>query len=115
MAEYFDTVADVGSEEEDGDFNGEAAGARPSNGANGIDDSSEEEDDDDEEQLRKVCHCLCATQAKSLTLQRKALVSSPMKTTKKRKSAAKSAAVVERGKTGRRTRSSMKTTWISLV
>ena len=60
MAEFFDTIADVGSdEEEDEDFDGEAGDAaepRPKkiNGANGIDDSSEEEDDDDEDRLRQV-------------------------------------------------------------
>jgi transcription elongation factor SPT6 len=58
--DLFDTIADVGSdEEEDEDFDGEGgedAGERPrkSNGANGLDDSSEEEDDDDDERLRAV-------------------------------------------------------------
>ncbi|KAF2634083.1 transcription elongation factor Spt6 [Massarina eburnea CBS 473.64] len=50
--QFFDTVADLGSEEEDGDFEGENA-PRKENGANGIEDSSEEEDDDDEERLRQ--------------------------------------------------------------
>ncbi|KAE8866435.1 hypothetical protein P3342_002336 [Pyrenophora teres f. teres] len=60
MAQYFDTIADVGSdEEEDEDFDGEAGEAgepRPkkTNGTNGIDDSSEEEDDDDEDRLRQA-------------------------------------------------------------
>lgn len=57
MAEFFDTVAELGSEEEDEDFDGEA-GERPSksNGDNAMDDSSEEEDDDDEERIRQVRH-----------------------------------------------------------
>jgi transcription elongation factor SPT6 len=58
--DLFDTIADVGSdEEEDEDFDGEAGEAgesRPkkTNGTNGIDDSSEEEDDDDEDRLRQA-------------------------------------------------------------
>ncbi|KAF1935386.1 transcription elongation factor-like protein spt6 [Clathrospora elynae] len=56
--DFFDTIADVGSDEEDDDFDGEAAEARErrpkkTNGANGLDDSSEEEDDDDEDRLRQ--------------------------------------------------------------
>ncbi|KAH7383811.1 transcription elongation factor-like protein spt6 [Pyrenochaeta sp. MPI-SDFR-AT-0127] len=54
--DFFDTVADVGSdEEEDEDFDGEAGEARPkkTNGTNGLDDSSEEEDEDDDERLRE--------------------------------------------------------------
>jgi len=60
MAEFFDTIADVGSdEEEDEDFDGEAGEAgepkpKKTNGTNGIDDSSEEEDDDDEDRLRQA-------------------------------------------------------------
>lgn len=54
MAEYFDTAAELGSEEEDEDFDGENGETRrPANGANGMDDSSEEEDDDDEDRLRE--------------------------------------------------------------
>ena len=66
MAEFFDTIADVGSdEEEDEDFDGEAGDAvepRPkkTNGTNGIDDSSEEEDDDDEDRLRQVSLAILA-------------------------------------------------------
>ena len=48
--EFFDTIADVGSDEEDDeDFDDEGGQVRPkkTNGANGIDDSSEEEDEDD--------------------------------------------------------------------
>lgn len=55
--DFFDTVADVGSdeEEEDEDFDGETGEARPkkTNGTNGLDDSSEEEDEDDDERLRE--------------------------------------------------------------
>ncbi|CAO2650067.1 Nn.00g013590.m01.CDS01 [Neocucurbitaria sp. VM-36] len=54
--DLFDTIADVGSdEEEDEDFDGEGGEVRPkkTNGANGIDDSSEEEDEDDDERLRE--------------------------------------------------------------
>lgn len=55
--DLFDTIADVGSdEEEDEDFDDEGGDVRPnkSNGVNGLEDSSEEEDDDDEEQLAKA-------------------------------------------------------------
>lgn len=55
--DLFDTVADVGSdEEEDEDFDGEGGAVRPkkTNGANGVDDSSEEEDEDDDERLREA-------------------------------------------------------------
>ncbi|KAL6705067.1 Transcription elongation factor spt6 [Coniothyrium glycines] len=54
--DLFDTIADVGSdEEEDEDFDEEGDAVRPkkTNGANGLDDSSEEEDDDDDERLRE--------------------------------------------------------------
>ncbi|KAF2163702.1 hypothetical protein M409DRAFT_57201 [Zasmidium cellare ATCC 36951] len=55
---FFDTTADVGSEEEDEDFDEETGEARPSKkkAANGMDmdDSSEEEEDDDEEAEREV-------------------------------------------------------------
>ena len=61
MSEFFDTIADVGSEEEeeDEDFDGEAGeGGEPrpkkTNGTADIDDSSEEEDEDDEDILRKA-------------------------------------------------------------
>jgi transcription elongation factor SPT6 len=57
MDNLFDTIADVGSdEEEDEDFEGEGAAPKPkkTNGTNGIDDSSEEEDDDDEDRLRQA-------------------------------------------------------------
>jgi transcription elongation factor SPT6 len=59
MSEFFDTIADVGSdEEEDEDFDGDAGDGEPrpkkTNGTNGIDDSSEEEDDDDEDRLRQA-------------------------------------------------------------
>ena len=58
MSGFFDTIADVGSdEEEDEDFDGEAGDGEPrskKNGTNGIDDSSEEEDDDDEDRLRQA-------------------------------------------------------------
>ncbi|KAF3032899.1 Transcription elongation factor spt6 [Didymella heteroderae] len=55
--DLFDTIADVGSdEEEDEDFDDEGGDVRPkkSNGVNGLEDSSEEEDEDDEEQLAKA-------------------------------------------------------------
>jgi hypothetical protein len=57
MAEFFDTTAELGSEEEDEDFDEEAGETRKSrtNGANGIEDSSEEEEEDDEEALQAVC------------------------------------------------------------
>jgi transcription elongation factor SPT6 len=55
MAEYFDTVAELGSEDDE-DFDGDATEGRPkADGENGVDDSSEEEDDDDdEERIREV-------------------------------------------------------------
>lgn len=59
MSEFFDTVAELGSEEEDEDFDGDAPQSRAkTNGENGMDDSSEEEDDDDEDRIREV-RCLC--------------------------------------------------------
>lgn len=66
MSEFFDTIADVGSdEEEDEDFDGETGEAgkpRPSktNGTAGIDDSSEEEDDDDEDRLRQASSAMAS-------------------------------------------------------
>ena len=53
MSNLFDTIADIGSEEDE-DF--EEGGDRPKKKANGIDfeDSSEEEEEDDEEQLAAV-------------------------------------------------------------
>jgi transcription elongation factor SPT6 len=56
--DLFDTVADVGSEEEeDEDFNEDGV-PRPkkTNGANGLDDSSEEEDEDDDELLAQASY-----------------------------------------------------------
>lgn len=55
--DLFDTIADVGSdEEEDEDFDEEGGEVRPkkSNGINGLEDSSEEEDEDDDELLAKA-------------------------------------------------------------
>jgi transcription elongation factor SPT6 len=58
-ANFFDTAADVGSEEEDEDFDEETGEVRPKkiNGTNGIDDSSEEEDEDDDELLAQASYC----------------------------------------------------------
>jgi transcription elongation factor SPT6 len=55
MAEYFDTVAELGSEDDE-DFDGDGPeGRSKANGENGVDDSSEEDDDDDdEERIREV-------------------------------------------------------------
>ncbi|EAT86717.2 transcription elongation factor Spt6 [Parastagonospora nodorum] len=52
-ANFFDTAAELGSEEEDEDFDEEGGEVRPkkTNGANGLEDSSEEEDEDDDELL----------------------------------------------------------------
>jgi transcription elongation factor SPT6 len=54
--DFFDTAAELGSEEDDEDFDDENGPVRPKkiNGANGIEDSSEEEDEDDDELLAKV-------------------------------------------------------------
>ncbi|KAH7412051.1 SH2 domain-containing protein [Phaeosphaeria sp. MPI-PUGE-AT-0046c] len=51
--DFFDQVADVGSEEDEEDYDEETGETRPkkTNGTNGIDDSSEEEDEDDDELL----------------------------------------------------------------
>ena len=59
MDDFFDKTADVGSDEEDEEFDEETGepvnGTRKSKTANGeMDDSSEEEDDDDEEAEREV-------------------------------------------------------------
>ncbi|KAF2748415.1 transcription elongation factor Spt6 [Sporormia fimetaria CBS 119925] len=56
MAEnFFDMAAELGSEEEDEDFDEETGRARKSgaNGTNGMEDSSEEEEEDDEQRLRE--------------------------------------------------------------
>ena len=54
MAEYFDTIAELGSEDDE-DFDGDAPESRTkANGENGADDSSEEEDEDDEDRIREV-------------------------------------------------------------
>lgn len=68
--DFFDTVADIGSdEEEDEDFDGEAGDAPPRkiNGANGLEDSSEEEDEDDDERLREASLSAGALRAILLT------------------------------------------------
>jgi|TARA_R110002003_G_scaffold117_22_gene10462 transcription elongation factor SPT6 len=54
--DFFDTAAELGSEEEDEDFDEETGETRPkkTNGINGIDDSSEEEDEDDDELLAQA-------------------------------------------------------------
>ncbi|ORY11700.1 SH2 domain-domain-containing protein [Clohesyomyces aquaticus] len=51
-----DVMADMGSEEDDEDFDEEAGEApqKNTNGMNGLDDSSEEEEDDDEDALKAV-------------------------------------------------------------
>ena len=59
MSHFLDDTAELGSEEEDGDFDEENDDrqdrSRKQNGANrNIEDSSEEDDDDDEEEIRKV-------------------------------------------------------------
>ena len=59
MSHFFDDTAELGSEEEDGDFDEENEDRqdrpRKQNGANrNMEDSSEEDDDDDEEEIRKV-------------------------------------------------------------
>jgi transcription elongation factor SPT6 len=61
MSHFLDDTAELGSEEEDGDFDEENEGRegrpRKENGANrNMEDSSEEDDDDDEEEIRKVSH-----------------------------------------------------------
>ena len=57
-ASLIDNIAELGSEEEDDDYDEEIGETRPkkANGANGIEDSSEEEEEDDEEKLRAVSH-----------------------------------------------------------
>jgi transcription elongation factor SPT6 len=54
--DFFDNVADVGSDEDDEDFDEETGEARPkkTNGATGVEDSSEEEDEDDDELLAQA-------------------------------------------------------------
>lgn len=51
---FFDMDADVGSEEEDEDFDETGAAPKKVDGENGVDDSSEEEDEDDEDMIRQV-------------------------------------------------------------
>lgn len=53
--EFFDLDAEIGSDEEDEDFDETGAAPKKVNGANGVDDSSEEEDEDDEDKIREVC------------------------------------------------------------
>jgi transcription elongation factor SPT6 len=54
--DFFDNVADVGSDEDDEDFDEETGEPRPkkTNGAIGAEDSSEEEDEDDDELLAQA-------------------------------------------------------------
>ena len=59
MSHFLDDTAELGSEEEDADFDEEnedrEGRPRKENGANrNMEDSSEEDDDDDEEEMRKV-------------------------------------------------------------
>lgn len=58
MADKFvDNIAELGSEEEDEDYDeetGEARRSKPSRANGELDDSSEEEDEDDEEEERRV-------------------------------------------------------------
>lgn len=84
MAEFFDTAAELGSEEEDEDFD-EESGKRQ-RGANGIDDmqdSSEEEEEDDDERLRAVSRLAEHWLLYVLIAYRKVRASLQMKTTKK--------------------------------
>lgn len=55
--QFFDTAAELGSEEEDEDFD-EETGAPRKGKTNGLDmvDSSEEEEEDDEERLAEVSY-----------------------------------------------------------
>jgi hypothetical protein len=73
MNEFFDTVAELGSEDDE-DFDEEAAEAaearKKSNGANGaVDDSSEEEDDDDDEEAARRVRCPSTRMAMPVTHQ----------------------------------------------
>lgn len=59
MSHFIDTTAELGSEEEDGDYDEEIderqERPRIESGADGrMDDSSEEDEDEDEEEIRKV-------------------------------------------------------------
>lgn len=59
MSHFIDTTAELGSEEEDGDYDEEIderqERPRIKSGADGrMDDSSEEDEDEDEEEIRKV-------------------------------------------------------------
>lgn len=57
MADFFDNQAELGSEEEDDDFDEETGESKPREkrrDPNGIEDSSEEDDDEDEEAERAV-------------------------------------------------------------
>lgn len=67
--DFFDTAAELGSEEEDEDFDEESGPVRPkkTNGTNGIEDSSEEEDEDDDELLAQVGRLMDGTRVRMLT------------------------------------------------
>lgn len=58
--QYFDTAAELGSEEEDEDFDEVQGNVRrkTANGTGGLEDSSDEEEEDDDELLREVRHSL---------------------------------------------------------
>lgn len=68
--ELFDLAADVGSDEEDEDFDEETGEAEPkkSTTANGIDDSSEEEDEDDDELLAQASRPLTSNTTPGISL-----------------------------------------------
>lgn len=70
MADAFiDQVADVGSEDEDEEFDEETGepvgGKQRTNGVRDEEDSSEEDDDDDEDEARKVHIIISPTHAPS--------------------------------------------------
>jgi len=67
--DFFDTAAELGSDEEDEDFDEENGPVRPkkANGANGIEDSSDEEDEDDDELLAQVRSLRDNTRVRMLT------------------------------------------------
>lgn len=70
-ASLLDVAAELGSESDDGDYDGENGEQkqRNGNGVPGVDDSSEEEDDDDDEEAaRAVSACARAYHASIVDL-----------------------------------------------
>lgn len=120
MADQFiDRDAELGSEEEDEDFDETGQQREKPNSVNGLDDSSEEEDEDDDDKLRQVgrhCQVTIRRRVANQWFDRTVQAGLSMTRMRKRKMLVeRSAESVKGERTAKRMRRSMKKTWILLV